>query len=126
MQTTDQTTRVLTAKTLMDEPVRNSRDEKIGKVEDYMLDLESGCVQYGVLSFGGFLGMGEKYFAIPWRDLTLDTDRQCFVLDIDKDALDNAPGFDKDHWPMTDQNDYRNSVDSYWEQRRSTMSNRTF
>ena len=56
-----------------------------------------------MLSFGGFLGMGDKLFAVPWDALTLDEDRKCFVLDADKGKLENAPGFDKDNWPdMTD------------------------
>lgn len=117
MQTTDQMTKVMTAKTLMNEPVRNRRNEDIGKVEDYMLDLDSGCVQYAVLSFGGFLGLGEKYFAVPWPALTLDTEQHCFVLDVDKEALDQAPGFDKNDWPMSERNDYRSSVDTYWSTR---------
>ena len=86
-----------------------------------------GRVAYAVLSFGGFLGMGDKLFAIPWQAFTVDQDSEKLVLNVTKDKLDNAPGFDKDNWPMTDQNDYRNSVDSYWSERRSTMSsNRTF
>lgn len=115
MQATDQMTSVLTAKTLMDEPVRNRQGERVGKVEDYMLDLQSGCIQYAVLSFGGFLGMGEKMFAVPWQSMTLDTENHWFVLDIDKDRLEQAPGFDKRDWPMTGRNDeYQASVDSYW------------
>jgi hypothetical protein len=52
-----------------------------------------------VLSFGGFLGVGNKLFAIPWEMLTVDEDRKCLLLDVDKATLENAPGFDKDHWP---------------------------
>lgn len=120
MQTTNMATEVLTAKTLMNEPVRNRQGEDVGNVEDYMLDLNSGCVQYAVLSFGGFLGIGEKLFAIPWSALTLDTERHHFILDVDKDMLDRAPGFDKNNWPMAQANDYRSSVDSYWSTRRSS------
>lgn len=54
---------------------------------------------YAVLSFGGFLGVGDKLFAVPWHALELDPDNKCFVLDVEKDRLKNAPGFDKDHWP---------------------------
>jgi hypothetical protein len=69
-----------------------------------MIDVPSGRVAYAVLSSGGFLGIGDKLFAIPWQALTLDTDNECFVLDVDKERLENAPGFDKDHWPsMADQ-----------------------
>ena len=52
-----------------------------------------------IKSSGGFLGLGEKLFAIPWGALTLDTNRECFVLDARAETFENAPGFDKDHWP---------------------------
>ena len=65
-----------------------------------MLDVPAGRVAYAVLSFVGFLGIGNKLFAIPWDMLTVDEDRQCLVLDVDKKTLEDAPGFDKDHWPL--------------------------
>ncbi len=69
-----------------------------------MLDMRTGRVSYAVLSFGGFLGMGEKLFAVPWNALTLDTANKRFVLNVEKASLENAPGFDKDQWPdMADQ-----------------------
>ena len=59
-----------------------------------MLDVPSGRVAYAVLSFGGFLGMGEKLFVVPWSALTLDTVNKRFVLDVTKERLKDAPGFD--------------------------------
>ncbi len=88
---------VMAAETLQGDDVINLQGEKLGSIEDIMLDVRSGRVAYAVLSFGGLLGMGDKLFAIPWAALTLDADRKCFVLDIPKDRLQNAPGFDKDH-----------------------------
>ena len=64
-----------------------------------MIDVPSGRVAYAVLSVGGFLGIGDRLFAIPWEALTLDEDRLCFVMDVDKHRLENAPGFDKSNWP---------------------------
>ena len=94
---------VLTASTLSGDSVKNRADEDLGKIKELMIDIPSGRVAYAVLSFGGFLGMGDKLFAVPWSALTLDEDRKCFVLDADKGKLENAPGFDKDNWPdMTD------------------------
>ena len=70
-----------------------------------MLDMASGRGSYAVLSFGGILGMGEKLFAVPWDALTLDTENKRFTLNVKKDSLSQAPGFDKDSWPdMADQN----------------------
>jgi hypothetical protein len=64
-----------------------------------MIDLENGRIAYAVLSFGGFLGMGDKLFAIPWSTLRVDTVEKRFVLDVDKQKLELAPGFDKAKWP---------------------------
>jgi len=90
---------VMDADTLIGDSVVNSAGEDLGEVKAIMLDVESGRIAYAVLSFGGFLGMGNKLFAIPWSALTLDAGEKRFVLDIEKDRLDNAPGFDKEHWP---------------------------
>ena len=96
---------VMDADTLIGDSVVNGAGEDLGEIKAIMLDVEDGRVAYAVLSFGGFLGMGNKLFAIPWSALTLDAGEKRFVLDIAKDRLDNAPGFDKDHWPaMADAN----------------------
>jgi len=96
--------RIMSASTLEGDEVVNRDGEKLGTLEEIMLDVSTGRVAYAVLSTGGFLGIGDKLFAVPWQALTLDTDNECFILDVDKDRLQNAPGFDKDHWPaMADQ-----------------------
>ena len=79
--------RVLSASTLSSDSVKNRADEDLGKIKELMIDIPSGRVAYAVLSFGGFLGMGDKLFAVPWDALTLDEDRKCFVLDADKAKL---------------------------------------
>jgi len=72
-------------------------------VGDVVLDIEAGRLAYAVLSFGGFLGMGDKYFAIPWEAFRFDATGKSAILNVAKVLLENAPGFDKDHWPnMTD------------------------
>lgn len=90
---------VLSATAVIGDSVVNRAGENLGKIEEIMLDLEKGRVVYAVLSFGGFLGMGEKLFAIPFEALKLDAHREHFTLDVDKDKLKNAPGFDKAHPP---------------------------
>ncbi|HYD80470.1 MAG TPA: PRC-barrel domain-containing protein [Paucimonas sp.] len=108
---------VMAARTLKGDKVVNMQGEDLGEIEDIMLDVPSGRVAYAVLSFGGILGMGEKYFAIPWSALTLDADRECFVLDIDPERLKNAPGFDKDHWPSMADPTWASEVYSYYNAR---------
>lgn len=96
--------RVLAASTLAGDAVKNSVGEDLGKVGEIMIDIPTGRVAYAVLSFGGFLRMGNKLFAVPWDVLKVDEDKKCFILDLEKSLLENAPGFDKDNWPdMADQ-----------------------
>jgi len=91
--------RVLAASTLAGDQVRNSAGEDLGKIEEIMIDIPSGRVAYAVLSFGGFLGIGDKLFAIPWTALTVDEGEHQFILNVDRQTLENATGFDKDNWP---------------------------
>jgi sporulation protein YlmC with PRC-barrel domain len=90
---------LMAAATLTGESVISPAGDELGKIEAIMLDVRAGRIAYAVLSFGGFLGVGEKLFAIPWSALTLDTRARNFMLDVSKEKLERAPGFDKDHWP---------------------------
>ena len=92
---------VLSATTLIGDAVVNTAGENLGELEDFMLDLPNGRIRYAVLSFGGFLGMGDKLFAVPVEALTIDTENKRLILDVTKERLENAPGFDKDNWPDT-------------------------
>jgi sporulation protein YlmC with PRC-barrel domain len=91
--------RVLSASTLSGDRVRNSEGEDLGTIEDIMLDYKNGRIAYAVLSFGGFMGLGNKLFAIPWSALELNTDEHKFILNVDKEKLETAEGFDKNNWP---------------------------
>lgn len=91
--------RVLSASTLAGDQVRNPAGEDLGKIEEIMVDIPSGRIAYAVLSFGGFLGIGDKLFAIPWSSLSIDEGEHQFILNADRQTLENAPGFDKDNWP---------------------------
>jgi sporulation protein YlmC with PRC-barrel domain len=90
---------VLSSSKICSDHVKNAAGEDVGKIEDLMIDLHSGRIAYAVLSFGGFLKMGNKLFAIPWEALKLDTVKKEFILHVDKSRLENATGFDKDNWP---------------------------
>jgi len=106
--------RVLSASTLKGEKVVNPAGEDLGNIEDYMIDLDNGRIAYCVLSFGGFLGMGDKLFAVPWSALTLDTVNERFILNIDRERLKDAPGFDKDDWPDMTNADWGTRVYSFY------------
>ena len=89
----------LTAKTINGDKVINMAGEHLGKIEDLMIDLENGRVAYAVLSFGGFLGIGDKHFAIPLEALSYRPNERDFTIDVSKDVLEKAEGFDKDNIP---------------------------
>ena len=113
-QVSTPTRRTLSSTTLVGDRVRNAQNEDLGKVEDLMIDLESGRVAYCVLSFGGFLGMGEKLFAVPWRALALDAENHAFVLNVSKERLKDAPGFDKDRWPDLSDTETRSRIYGFY------------
>jgi sporulation protein YlmC with PRC-barrel domain len=93
------------ANTLVGNDVFNKESEDIGNIKEIMINMNTGRVSYAVLSFGGFMGMGEKLFAVPWEALKLDTINKRFELDVKKERLVSAPGFDKSKWPdMADKN----------------------
>ena len=102
------------ADTLNGNDVYNEQDEDLGDIKEFMLDLKTGRVSYAVLSFGGFLGMGDKLFAVPWNALKLDTVNNRFVLNVDKERLESAPGFDKDDWPDMSDQSWAQGVHTYY------------
>lgn len=106
--------RVLSAGTLEDTDVYNPEGQKLGEIEEFMIDLDSGQISYAVLSFGGFMGVGDKLFAIPWPALEVDTVNERIILDVNKEQLEDAPGFDKDNWPETPDQQWLRDVYSYY------------
>jgi sporulation protein YlmC with PRC-barrel domain len=95
--------------------VKNPQGEKLGDIQDVVLDPETGRVRYAVLAFGGFLGLGEKYFAVPWTALTSKAgEKGDFILNIDKEKLKNAPGFDKNNWPNMADRSWAEQVYAYY------------
>lgn len=104
----------LSATTMIGDKVKNSNNEDLGKLEELMIDINSGKIAYAVLSFGGFAGMGNKLFAIPWESLRLSKPEHSFYLDVPKEKLENAPGFDKDNWPSEADDSYLTEVYDYY------------
>ena len=109
--------RIMAADTLEGNDVKNMANEDVGEIEHIMLDVPSGRIAYAVMAVGGFLGMGEKLFAIPWTALTLDTDKKCFRLDVSKERLSKAEGFDKDHWPTMADETWATNLHTYYNAR---------
>lgn len=104
----------LSATSLIGDDVRNASGDDLGKIEDLMINTATGKVEYAVLSFGGFLGIGDKLFAVPLEAMRVDTDDKCLVLNETKERLENAPGFDKDNWPHSPDPKWNNEVRAYY------------
>ncbi|HRD71061.1 MAG: PRC-barrel domain-containing protein [Legionella sp.] len=94
--------------------VKNGAGENLGEINEVVIDKLNGTVSYLVLDFGGILGFGNKFFAVPWKLFSYNEDDDCFILNVDKERFKNAPGFDKDHWPNFTSPDISNSINKYY------------
>ncbi|HUS03165.1 MAG TPA: PRC-barrel domain-containing protein [Chitinophagaceae bacterium] len=102
--------RFLTATSIIGDKIYNDKNEHMGKIEDIMIDISSGKIEYVVIEFGGFLTIGEKLFAIPFNMLRVDPSRKAFLFNQSKEILEKAPGFDQNHWPETN----FHAEEKYW------------
>ena len=107
--------RRLTATSIIGDAVENPKGESLGEINNLMINVRTGKVEYAVIEFGGFLGVGQKLFAIPFEELRVDEEKEIFVLNRDKDYLKESPGFDPNHWPDTNDHDYFDNVNTYYQ-----------
>jgi sporulation protein YlmC with PRC-barrel domain len=96
--------------------VRDQNNENLGDVQDLIVDVNGGQVDYAILAFGGFLGFGEKLFAYPMDRFQPTADGQELVLSVSEQELKNAPGFDRSNWPTFGMGGYRGEVDQHFGQ----------
>ena len=106
----------------------NASNENLGEIEDLVMNSSTGRVRYAALSFGGFLGVGDKLFAVPWSDLKLVTKgttdagtvkEDYYVLNVSKEALNTVPGFDKNSWPDFATGNWDADVDKFYRGQRT-------
>lgn len=93
--------------------VYNRAGERLGSISSFMVGKRSGKVEYAVLSFGGFLGMGQDHYPLPWDMLDYETSQGGYVVDIDKERLESAPRYGQNEEPTYDR-DYGQRVHSYY------------
>lgn len=118
------------ASTLQGLDVVNEKGESLGSVSDMVVNLETGQIEYVATSFGGFLGIGDKMFAIPWKSLRFthakdNAKQKLLVLDIPQETLKDAPGFDQNNWPGTTDNEYWVKIDRFYKVDSKTGKNRS-
>ncbi len=104
----------LSSSSLIGTEVRNAQGDDLGKVEDLMVNTLTAEVTYAVLSFGGFLGLGDKLFAVPLQAMQVNTEDETLILNESKERLENAPGFDKDNWPSAADDKWHHQVRIYY------------
>lgn len=106
---------MLSASTLNGTSIKHPKGEGLGDIKDLMIDLSTSRVAYAVVEFGGLLGIGSKLFAVPIKALRQDAGNKCFVLDASKASLENAAGFDKDHWPDFADRSWQEAVHKHYD-----------
>lgn len=110
---TDETTSLIASNKVEGTAVYNREGDRLGSIYNFMVDKTSGNVQYAVLSFGGFLGVGQDYYPLPWSMLTYDTDQGGYVVDLDKSRIQDAPRYSPTEEPVYDR-EYGRRVHDYY------------
>lgn len=107
---------VLRSSSIIGMKVKNAQGQDLGKINDLVIGLGSGRIRYAALSFGGFAGLGDKLFAVPFRSLQLHygEEDKYFVLNVPIETLKNAEGFDQDNWPDTANPQWAAGIDKHY------------
>jgi hypothetical protein len=110
----DETDRLISSEKVESTAVYDRRGECLGTVHHLMIDKYTGQVAYAVMSFGGFLGIGESYHPLPWKMLTYDTRLGGYVVDLDRKRLEGAPSYTSRQMPDWSDRSYTGRIDRYW------------
>lgn len=105
---------ILSSDSLAGDPIKNRDGEKIADVKDMMIDLRTGRVAYIVVAYGGIMGLGDKFFAVPWSAVNVDQQDHSLIIDLDEEVLKKAPGFDKDVWPDFSSADWNRQIHEHY------------
>ena len=103
------------ASSIIGTDVVNPKGDNLGDVKEVVIDPRTGKVAYAVVSFGGFLSMGDKLFAIPFSSFRYEVAKNHYVLDVSKERLKAVPGFDSDHWPSMSEEKWNRDVYKYYQ-----------
>ena len=110
----DETDRLISSNKVDGTDVYSRSGDHLGSVHDVMIDKRTGHVEYAIMSFGGFLGIGESYHPLPWSVLNYDTSMGGYVVDVDRDRLERAPRYTLSSQPDWSDRTYRSRIDEYW------------
>lgn len=107
-------THVVKASEITGTKVKNPSGENLGEINEVVIDKALGRVSYLVLDFGGVLGFGNKFFALPFSLFTYDKKSGDYIINVDKEKLKKSPGFDKDKWPDFSELEFITSINKYY------------
>jgi hypothetical protein len=110
----DETDRLISSEKVEGTAVYDRKGERLGSIHHLMIDKYTGQVAYAVMSFGGFLGIGESYHPLPWKMLTYDTRLGGYVVDLDRSRLEGAPSYSLRDTPNWSDRSYTGRIDRYW------------
>jgi hypothetical protein len=110
----NETGRLISSEKVDGTAVYNLQGQRLGSIHHLMIDKFSGHVEYAVMSFGGFLGIGESYHPLPWRTLTYSTNLGGYRVDLDRARLERSPRYTMSDPPDWSDRDYREKIDDYW------------
>jgi PRC-barrel domain len=114
MERVDETTSLISAEKVNGTNVYNTAGDELGEIDDVMIDKQSGRIAYAVMSFGGFLGMGERYHPLPWATLKYDTRQGGYVVGLTKEQLEKAPTFARNETPAWGDRTYEKRIHDYY------------
>jgi PRC-barrel domain len=111
---TDETGGLISSDKVEGTAVYNRQGEKLGSIHSVMIDKSSGKVAYAVMSFGGFLGIGDRYHPLPWNVLTYDSRQGGYVVDLDRSMLEGAPSYSTGEMPDWSDREWSRKVQDYY------------
>ena len=114
MESPDETTSLISAGKVQGTPVYNTDGESLGELYDVMIDKRSGQIAYALMSFGGFLGIGERYHPLPWNTLKYDTGQEGYVVGIPKEVLQNGPSVGAGEEPAWSDTKYADALHQHY------------
>lgn len=108
---------LVTANGLFGDKVVTPRNETLGTVTELLLDAPRGCIAYAVIAHGGFMGVDQQFYAVPWTALAWDAENRRLVLDADRATLAGAPRFDRERWAQEAGADWHEAVHRHYRTR---------
>jgi len=114
MEHQNETTNLISSEKVSGTDVYNTAGDSLGEIHDVMIDKQSGKIAYAVMSFGGFLGIGERYHPLPWVTLKYDTRQGGYVVGMTKEQLEGAPTFGSNETPAWGNREYEEKIHGYY------------